>query len=254
MARFERLGVRVYGLAAILLGAIALAFGDFAAVWQPVPAATPERTLLAYAVATALVLGGVIIQWRRTARLGALILTDLYLLDVILLHLPRVIAHPTSFAPYAGLAEQAALLAGGLLAYAQVAELKGPTRARIIKLGEILFGVCLISFGAAHFIYLSQTADAVPQWLAPGPVFWAFATGVAHLAAALAILSGVLARLAARLLTLMFIGFGVLVHAPTLIGDPHSHFNWAANAVNLSLVGAAWVVADALGKRTALAH
>jgi len=53
------LGTRVYGLAAIALGLIGLAWGDFAAVWQPVPDGMPGRTALAYGTALALIAGGV---------------------------------------------------------------------------------------------------------------------------------------------------------------------------------------------------
>jgi uncharacterized membrane protein YphA (DoxX/SURF4 family) len=250
MFKIDRLGVRVYGMAAVALGLVGLASGDFASVWQPVPAALPGRIVLAYLVAAVLVLGGLAIQWRRTVRQGVLVLTGLYVLDVVLLHLPRVIGHPTSFGPYAGVAEQSAILAGGLLAYALVADMTAGARAGLIKTGQVMFGVCLIAFAAAHFTDLPDTAAYVPKWLPPNPLFWAFATGVLHLAAAVAILSGVLARLAARLLTVMFIGFGVLVHAPNLLAD-HSHFNWAANAINLSLVAAAWVLAEALDRRVA---
>jgi len=250
MGRIGRLGVRVYGLAAIALGLVGLAFGDFAAVWQPVPATVPGRTLLAYAVAAALLAAGLAIQWRRTSRLGAVALTALYGLGVLVLHLPRVIAHPISFSPYAGVAEQMALTAGGLFAVALTADLTAVARGRLIKTGEVIFGVCLISFAAAHFVYLPDTAAYVPKWLPPSQTFWAFATGAAHLAAAIAILSGVLARLAARLLTVMFVGFSLLVHIPNLLAD-HSHFNWAANAINLALIGAAWAMADALDRRDA---
>jgi hypothetical protein len=48
----------------------------------------------------------------------------------------------------------------------------------------------------------------------------------------------------------MFVGFGVLVHAPSLFADPHSHMNWAANAMNLALIGAAWVIAESIGTPT----
>ena len=250
MGRIGRLGVRVYGAAAVALGLVGLAFGDFASVWQPVPATVPGRTVLAYLVAAALVAAGLAIQWRRTARLGAVALTGLYGLGVLLLHLPRVVAHPISFSPYAGVAEQMALVAGGVLAAALTADLTTTARARLIKTGEVIFGVCLIAFGVAHFADLPDTAAYVPKWLPPGQMFWAYATGVAHLAAAVAILSGVLARLAARLLTAMFIGFGLLVHFPNLLAD-HSHFNWAANAINLTLIGAAWVLVDALDRREA---
>lgn len=89
----------------------------------------------------------------------------------------------------------------------------------------------------------------VPKWIPPGALFWAYATGAAHVAAGLAILSGIQARLAARLLTAMFVVFAVLVHAPLVIADPGSHLNWVMNAMNLALTGAAWVVADGLARR-----
>jgi uncharacterized membrane protein YphA (DoxX/SURF4 family) len=86
----------------------------------------------------------------------------------------------------------------------------------------------------------------VPRWLPAAPTLWSAATGAAHLAAGAAIVTGVQARLAAILLTLMCALFGVLVHAPLLLADPHSHLNWVMNGMNLSLTGAAWVVADSL--------
>jgi hypothetical protein len=64
----------------------------------------------------------------------------------------------------------------------------------------------------------------------------------------------VCARLAAILLTAMFIIFTILVHIPrVLITLPHNHFAWGENAVNLALIGAAWVVAASIspaGKKT----
>jgi hypothetical protein len=45
------------------------------------------------------------------------------------------------------------------------------------------------------------------------------------------------------LLTAMFVAFGILVHAPTIFIDPHTHINWAENAINFALIGSAWVIA-----------
>jgi uncharacterized membrane protein YphA (DoxX/SURF4 family) len=81
-------------------------------------------------------------------------------------------------------------------------------------------------------------------------VFWACATGIAHWAAAVAIITGILASTGARLLTVMFIVFGVMVHAPSIFIDPASHLNWTANAMNLALLGAAWVIADSIAARS----
>ena len=75
-------------------------------------------------------------------------------------------------------------------------------------------------------------------------MLWAYATGVGHIAAGVAILTGVHARLAAIVLTAMFASFTPLVHVPMLLADPSSHRIWSENAVNLALIGAAWVVAD----------
>jgi uncharacterized membrane protein YphA (DoxX/SURF4 family) len=195
-------------------------------------------------------LAGLSILWRRSAALGSLTLTILYSLGVILLQVPQVIAHPTVFVMWSGTAEQLALVAGGLVTYAfcrtpaaTAPTIAAVTAARIVFCGRLLFGVCLIIFALAHLFYLKPTSDAVPAWLPPNQVFWAYATAAGHFLAGVAILSGIAARLAARLLTGMFVVFGVLVHAPTLLSDPRAHFNWAANAMNFALIASAWVIA-----------
>jgi uncharacterized membrane protein YphA (DoxX/SURF4 family) len=242
----RRIGLRVYGCGAIVLGMVGLAWGDFALVWQPVPSNVPDRTALAYAVAGVLLAAGLAVQWERTARAGAIALTTLYALCVGLLHIPRVVARPSDLSTWAGVAEQLALVAGGLTAYAIAARIDGRDSARLTRFAQLIFGVCLFSFGLVHFYYIDATASYVPAWLPPGRVFWACATGIAHWAAAVAIVTGVLASTGARLLTVMYIVFGVLVHAPSIFIDPASHLNWAANAMNLALVGAAWVIADSI--------
>ena len=53
-------------------------------------------------------------------------------------------------------------------------------------------------FRRAHFIFLKQTVVLVPGWL-PWPIAWAYLTGVTFIAAGVAMLIGVFARLAAAL-------------------------------------------------------
>jgi hypothetical protein len=216
----RRVSVRIFGLAAVALGSIGLVWGDFAAVWQPVPKDLPGRTALAYAVAIAFLIAGLAMQWRRSAGLGALALTALYTLGVVLLHVPRVIAQPSVFVNWSGVAEQLALVAGGLVAYACCAQLEAASPKRLSQIGGLIFGACLIVFGLAHLVYLAPTAEYVPKWLPPGQTFWAYATAAGHFAAGIAILSGILARTAGILLTAMFVVFGILVHAPTIFIDP----------------------------------
>jgi uncharacterized membrane protein len=244
------LGRRVYGLGALALGLIGLVWGDFALVWQPVPAGVPDRALLAYLTAAILVLGGLAVSVRRTAAAGALTLAALYALGVALLHIPHVIAHPFVWGAWGGVAEQTALAAGGLVAFATMSGDETASSRALLRTGWILFGLCCLVFGAEHFKYEDATAEMVPKYLPLGQDFWARFTGMAHIAAGLGILSGIRARLAAQMLTAMFLVFAVLVHAPLLFADPTSHLNWVMNAMNLCLTGAAWVMADSLRGRS----
>jgi uncharacterized membrane protein YphA (DoxX/SURF4 family) len=239
----RRIGLRIYGLGAVVLGLEGLFWRDFAVVWQPVPGGVPGRTGWAYAVAAGFMLAGLAIQWRRAAVPGAVALAILYGLGAIFLHLPRVLASPTVFATWEETAEPLALAAAGLVAIACSVRVDTASTVSMARIGCCIFGGCLIVFGLAHLFYLALTAAMVPAWLPPGGIFWAYATAGGHFAAGIAILSGFAARLAAMLLTAMFVVFGILVHAPSILHDPHTHFNWSENAINFALIGAAWVIA-----------
>ena len=239
-------GWRVYGLGVMALGLVCLAWGDFDP-GQPVPRGFPDRTAMAYVAAAFMFVAGAAIEWRRAAAWGAAALTAYYLLIVVLLLNGRVVlAHYAEFGAYSGAAEQLAIAAGGLIVYASTARIDAARAACLTRLGQQAFGACALLFGGAHFFYTNLTAPLVPKWLPPTPEFWAYVTGVGHIAAGLAILTGAQARLAAILLTAMFASFTPLVHLPMLLANPSSHMNWAENALNLALVGAAWVVADSL--------
>ena len=237
--------VRVYGLGAVALGLTGLFWGDFAVVWQP-DSSVPGRGAVGYAVAVAPLLAGLAMQWKRAVQQGALALIVLYALAEILLDVPRGIAHPSVFVYWYGVFEHLALAAAGVVIYAQRARPEAAAAERPSRIARIVFGVCLIYFGLAHHLYLANTASMVPAWLPPGQVFWSYATGAAHIAAGVAIISGIYARAASMLLTAMFVVFAILVHAPLVITEPHTHMHWAENAVNLALIGSAWVIAASL--------
>jgi uncharacterized membrane protein YphA (DoxX/SURF4 family) len=243
------LGRVVYGLAGIALGVIGLAFGNYAAVWQPIDNLidVPDRALLASVFAVCELAAGAATVWRRTARFGALALATLYLICAVG-WIPRIVGNPGIYGVYNGFFEQVALVAAGVVIYATFAPHSYEWKARTIRTCCLLFGLCAVSFAFGHFTAIPETAGFVPQWI-PRRTFWAWATGAFHLLAGIAILTGVLAVLASRLLTAMMIGFGVLVWAPLLIARPADHFTWAGNATNFALVAAAWVIADLMTRR-----
>ncbi len=239
------LGIRVYGFACCALGVIGLVWHDFATVWQPVQALgdVPFREAFAIVVALALVLGGIAVQLQRTARAGVIVLGVANCIFA-LFWLPRVIGFPRIFGTWGGFLEEFAPVAASVTAYALVSPRDWSRREQVGQIGRVLFGICVVSFGVSHFTAIGQTADLVPKWMPFGGPFWAWVTGVAHVLAGLAILSGVLAKTATRLLTVMLGVFGALVWLPSLFAYPTNHTVWAGNAVNLVILGAAWIVAD----------
>jgi uncharacterized membrane protein YphA (DoxX/SURF4 family) len=241
-------GWRVFGLGVMALGMVCLAWGDFDP-GQPVPKNFPDRTILGYAAAAFMFIAGAAIEWRRTTAWGAAALSAYYALIVVTLMGGRmVLAHYAEFGAYSSVAEQLAIAAGALIVCAASAKIDLPLAARLTRLGQLAFGVCALLFGGAHFFYMNLTAPLVPKWLPPTQEFWAYVTGVSHIAAGVAILTGVQARLAAILLTIMFASFTPLVHVPMLVAGPSKYVNWTENALNLALTGAAWVVADSLAR------
>jgi uncharacterized membrane protein YphA (DoxX/SURF4 family) len=259
------LGIRIYGLGAIATGLVGLAWRDFALQWEPVAASFPGRTALACIFAGLLVVAGAAMNWRRSsATLGAAALVGLYGVVVLVMHGAQIAQHPGAFVAWDGAAEQLALLAGGLASYACLAGASASVAtddgqgesprdalrayAQLTRAALICMGLCLLMFGVAHFLYLDFTASMVPAWLPGGQKFWAVLTGAAHIAAGIALLSGMKARLAASLLTVMFATFSVLVHLPLLIAAPQSHLSWVMNVINLALTGAAWAIATALAQ------
>jgi hypothetical protein len=242
------LGRRVYGLGVMAVGVASLAFGDFDP-GQPVAEHFPARTALAYLAGVFMVVAAAGVEWRRTAAWAAAALTIYYTLFVVVLMNGRLLLTDYAvYVTYENIAMQLAIAAGGLLILATTARLDAALAGRITRLGRLTFGVCALVFGGAHFAYLSYTAQMVPKWLPPSQVFWARGTGVGFVAAGVAFLSGVQARLAAILLTAMLVSFGLLANGPILLADHASHFNWTESAVNLAVVGAAWVLADSLAR------
>jgi len=243
------LGARVYGLGAIVIGITGIVWGGLAAGGISIPHAISHRVAIAQAASVAFIVGGVLINWPRLARYGAALLTALFAADLVLLCIPPLVKHAGDFGYWDATAEPVALGAAGLIAYAMCTRMTPELSSRLQYAGRVVFGVCLFSFGWAHFAYLDRTVSMVPAYIPPSQMFWAWFTALAAIAAGLAFISGVMALLAARLLTAMYIIFQVFVHTPILMAGHTVFFNWAENAVNLALVGAAWIIADSLGAR-----
>ena len=240
----SNLGLYVYAVAAIFLGLLGLGSGDFATTWQHVGPNIPFRVPLAYFTGFIELAAGLALLWRRTARAGAFTLTVVYSVFT-LLWVPKSLVNLGSYDPIGNVFEEFSLVAAGLVLCATFSP-AGSSIGRRQPLFVLLFGICPISFGIVHIIGMPGLLNGIPGWLPPTRMFWAYATTLGFFAAAVAILTGILAPLASRLLTAEIVIFELLFWIPLLSAGPSNHFNWAGNAISMAIAGAAWVVSDSI--------
>ena len=80
-----------------------------------------------------------------------------------------------------------------------------------IKSGKYLLAIPMAIFGLFHFISGPAMAGMVPPAI-PGGVLWVYLTGIALVAAAAAILSDKMAKLASVLLAALLLVFVLVIH------------------------------------------
>lgn len=237
-------GVYAFAAGAIFLGLLGLASGDFATTWQHVGANVPFRGALAYLTAMVELSAGLALLWQRTARAGALTLTIVYSIFT-LVWVPKYLENIRNFDPLGNIFEEFSLVVAAAVLFASFSPAGSIVASRESNIAR-LFGLSAISFGIGHIYYMPGMLAWIPAWLPPSRMFWAYVTTIGFFLAAVAILSGIMAPLAARLVAAEILSFEILVWIPKLVAAPHDHFNWAGNAISIALSGASWVVSDSI--------
>jgi uncharacterized membrane protein len=252
MTRSQQPALTLFAIGMVGLGILALVYGDFAMVWQPVPEGIPGRTLLAYASGLIMLLGGVGLLVRTTAAWSARILFP-YLIIWLLLKVPALLVAPQMEAVWLGCGEIAVLLAGGWVLFATLAELregsplKFATGEKSIRVARILFAVSLLPIGLSHLVYVKETVELVPAWL-PYRVGWAYLTGAGQIACGLGVLFSILPRVAAMAEAGMISLFTLLVWGPAILAAPKTRLPWTAFFISWAIASAAWVVAQNIAR------
>jgi uncharacterized membrane protein len=89
MTRSQQPALTLFAIGMIGLGILALIYGDFALVWQPVPPSIPARTVLAYLSGVIMLFGGIGLLFEATVAWSVRILFP-YLIVWTLLKVPAV--------------------------------------------------------------------------------------------------------------------------------------------------------------------
>jgi uncharacterized membrane protein len=251
MTRRQQPALTLFAVGMIGLGVLALVYGDFALVWQPVAKWVPGRTALAYLSGVIMLFGGAGLFFRATAKWSVRVLFP-YLIVWSLLKAPALFVAPKIEGVWLGFGELVMLLAGGWTLFAvlgQVPEgslLSFATGERGVRIARIVFAVAVFPVGLAHILYVKETAGLVPAWLG-FRAGWAYVTGVGQIACSLGLLFSVLPRVAAAAEAGMVSLFALLVWGPAVLAAPKTRLPWTAFFISWAIAAAGWVVAQNVG-------
>lgn len=247
--RIASVGHAVFAATLIAIGILGLVHSEFVPIWRGVPKGLPARETLNYLCALVSLACGAGLLWQRSAATAARVLLMYLLVWFLLFKLRFIFLAPLVEGVYQSCGENAVIIAGAWVLYAWFATdwdkrwFGFATGDSGVRIARVCYGLALIAFGLSHYFYLNLTAPLIPGWL-PWHVFWAYFTGAAYLAAGMAILAGVYARLAAALSALQMGTFIFLVWLPIAMAGRMTAFNLGELVATCVLTAAAWVVAD----------
>jgi len=245
--RIASTGRAIFAVTMIGLGLIGLVRRDFAPLWNPAPNVSAGALLVSLASLGSLA-AGVGLLTRRMASAAARLLVATFFLWLLLFRLPNLLLIP-AFAACWSVFPLTVMLAAALVLYVWFAtdwdrnHLGFVIGSSGLRIARALYGLSLVFFGAAHFIDVKDTVSLIPNWL-PGHLFWAYFTGCAFIAAGIATLTGVCARLAVTLSVLQITLFLFLVWLPIVATGSRNPFQWSETILNVALSAGGWVVAD----------
>jgi uncharacterized membrane protein len=241
-----RVAGAVFAATMLGLGLWGLANHDFAAIWQPVPKQWPVRGALVWVSGIVAAACGPGLLWRRTAAVAGGVLTAVLLAWMLVFKATVIVRAPGVAAAWESCGETAVIAAGAWVLFGAAGAGWRPLSFAVwesgLRLARGLYGLAMLAFGAAHLAYVKETAALVPGWL-PAHVAWVYLTGAAYIAAGLAVLAGVWARLAATLSAVQIGVFTLLVWAPAVAAPSAGADAWSEAVISWTLTAAAWVVA-----------
>ena len=252
----------LFAVGLIGMGVLALVYGDFAMVWQPVAQWFPARTALAYASGVLMAVCGVLLFFEATTAWALRIVLP-YLVIWQMLKFPALVVAPKIEGVYLGFGELAVLLAGGWTLFAQLGDIDGTRFAwaggeRAVRVARYYFALWIIPIGLSHMLYLQPTLDLIPPWL-PGKAFWAYLTGLGQIASGLGVLFGVLPRLAAWAEAIQISLYALLIWLPAILlgnrnlGPSFAHadrrLSFTAFFISWIIAAGAWAVAQNLPRK-----
>jgi uncharacterized membrane protein len=237
-------------------------FGQFIPVVIPMwPEWIPDHTFWVYCVGALLLACAGAILAGIQARAVAFVLGCLFLLSVLLLHIPaHLLAGAVSLGAWTD-PFKAFTLSGGAFVVAGTLPKRDAGSSfdglldRLTTLGVYPMAVTMVVFGIDHFLYTPFVVTIVPAWL-PWRLFWAYLAGAALMAAGLGMMARVKARLAATLLGSIIFIWLLVLHIPRAAADLYGAVGNELTSVfeALAFSGIAFILGQTLSNHEWLFH
>jgi uncharacterized membrane protein YphA (DoxX/SURF4 family) len=235
------------GLPMFAFGVQYLAYGRLVGGLAPLPEWIAGGRILAYLMGVVLIVLGAMIVANVRVWLASTVLGWVFVLASCL-HLTRGHEALTNGTARTRWLEPLALgCAAWVLAGAYSAARKTKAFERWTPLvGRIIFALTLLVFGWQHYLYVTFLAALIPAWL-PFHVYWIYFTGLAFVAAGLAILARKADDLAGLFLAAMFVVYLLVLHIPRIAQHPGNGDEWSSGFVALAFCGASLLIAATSG-------
>ena len=224
-----------------------LAIGKYQGGLPPMPPWAQGGAVGAYLVGVLLLVTSVAILVNKQARLLLLITGASFVLSFFVFHLQHAGAVWSDGTDRTRALETLCIGVGALALAVMspserfVAMSAGASR-KLILATRIVFGVSMVIFGWQHFMYAQFLVGIVQKWL-PAHAFWIYLTGTAMMAAGAAIATGILARLAAIWLSVMFLLFVLTLHVPRVLAAMHNQDEITSMFIALAFSGISLIFA-----------
>jgi uncharacterized membrane protein YphA (DoxX/SURF4 family) len=222
----------------------------------------PGRLFWVYLVGIMLIaVGGSILSGVR-ARLAATLLGGLFLLSVVLLHIPgHIISGAFNLGSWTD-AFKALAFAGSAFVVARTlpkaggnSDWRSPSIIapldKLVPFGMYPLAIMVIAFGTDHFLGPVFIATLVPAWI-PGHIFWTYFAGAALIASGVGMIVRIRARLAATLLGAMLFTWVLILHIPRAVADPYGAIGneWTSVCEALAFSGIAFILGQTLPRES----
>ena len=229
---------------------------DTADIASIVPKWMPAHTFWAYLVGFALIAAALSITLKIQARLVATLLGAMFCCFVLMIHISNIVASKGDrFLWAVGLRDIA--FAGGAFAFA-ASQMSATNTGRgrgLATVARFFIGIPALFFGVEHFLHPTFATGVplqkvMPEWI-PGRLFWAYLTGAVLIVSGGCLVANKKTREAATHLGLMILLLVLFEYLPVLFASPLNIVSLNYVFDTLAFSGAALVLADASGDRSA---